>query len=149
MDTLRGKILKLKAKKLLASMKNLLKYRRQENLTLNFLDYSTLYINKNTMEKEAKDCIFLAKATSESLIAIAVKIYISLLCNHIWPEVTKILGKNLNKLSEKSIHNFSDSDYLSDRRVSAKISKQHFVLRCFQGIWFLKLRRERTNTTSM
>ena len=63
LDSLRRKNLtsywkKFKEEMLKASMKYLLKYQKQENLTIYFFDYATQSINK-TIEKWTKGCIFL------------------------------------------------------------------------------------------
>ena len=45
------------------------------------------------------------------LTAVAAKIYLALILNHIPPEGKKILKRKSDQLLEKSIHNISNSDY--------------------------------------
>ena len=58
------------------------------------------------------------------------------LVNHIRTEVEKFLRKNLEKISEKLIDNFSNSDYTSNhRRSTCKKSRGNtIVCRFLQGI---------------
>ena len=60
---------KLKAEKLLASTKYLLKFGRQENLTTCFFDYLKQFINKTRLKNEQKSTSF---PTKESIKIIEV-----------------------------------------------------------------------------
>ena len=70
-----------------------------------------------------------------TLTAIATKVYNALLLNCIGPEVEKLLEK-LERLSEKSIHNLTHSDYTSNhRRSMCKKCKDNTIVRkILQGI---------------
>ena len=66
--------------------------------------------------QKAESSLSLRKVTSESQrpTSIAAKIYNTLLLNRIEPEIEKILRKKSKRFLEKSIHNITHSNNLSN-----------------------------------
>ena len=88
-DELDAMLKKIK-RKLQASTKYLLKYRRQGNL-MTYFDYAIYRQNK--IEELTKGCILPFSQNHKTITAV---VYNTLLLNHIQPEVEKILRKNQN-----------------------------------------------------